>query len=85
MSSLRLFRGMVSSSTGLGWLGGIVILTGILTVLSGLLATCPILTIGTPEVVVKGLIGLVVQGWLIVVSLFGHLEMTSLVRYHTDW
>ena len=83
MSSLRLFHGMVSSSTGLEWLGAIVILTGILTVLSGLLATCPMLTVGTPEVVVEGLIGLVVQGRLIVVSLFGHHEMT-LVRSHPD-
>ena len=83
MSSLRLFRGMVSSLTGLEWLGAIVILTGILTVLSGLLATCPMLTVGTPEAVVEGLIGLVVQGWLIVVSLFGHHEMT-LVRSHPD-
>ena len=29
---------------------------------------CPVLTAGTPVAVVEGLIGLVIQGWLIVVS-----------------
>ena len=39
------------------------------------------LTIGTPEAVVEGLISLVIQGWLIFVSLFGHHEM-PLVQSH---
>ena len=57
-------------------MGAIVTLAGTLTVLSGLLATCPMLTMGTPVTVVEGVIGLVVQGWLIVVGLLVILAMT---------
>ena len=46
-----------------------------LTVLSGLLAMCSVLTAGTPEAAVEGLIVLVKQGWLIVVSLLAIFSM----------
>ena len=52
-----------------------------------LIVQCPVLTAGTLVVVVEGLIGLVVQGWLIVVSLlvitgndFGMISSGHVIR-----